>query len=111
MNCVQQPTEVVIITMADKKIIDEVHKIANRRGNGQLRREIWANSCGIITRYNLAYINHHLSKGDNGRVIGYDNAHGLHHRHYLGGVEAIDFVSFEHIESCFQKDWTALRRS
>ncbi|CNH34978.1 toxin-antitoxin system TumE family protein [Yersinia pekkanenii] len=97
--------------MADKKIVDETHKIANRRGNGQLRREIWADPLGAITRYNLAYINHCLSQGDNGRVIGYDNAHGFHHRHYLGGIEAVDFVSFEQIEDCFQKDWTSLRRS
>lgn len=95
--------------MSDKKIVDETHQIAKRRGNGQLRREIWANRVGTITRYNLAYINHHLSQGDNGRVVGYDNAHGFHH--YLGGIETVDFVSFEQIEDCFQKDWTSLRRS
>ncbi|CNK26096.1 toxin-antitoxin system TumE family protein [Yersinia intermedia] len=97
--------------MSDKKIVDETHQIAKRRGNGQLRREIWANRVGTISRYNLAYINHHLSQGDNGRVVGYDNAHGFHHRHYLGGIETVDFVSFEQIEDCFQKDWTSLRRS
>lgn len=97
--------------MADKKIIDETHQIASRRGNGQLRREIWVDPFGTITRYNLAYINHCLSQGDNGRVIGYDNAHGFHHRHYLGAIESVDFFSFEQIEDCFQKDWTSLRRS
>lgn len=28
------------------------------------------------------FLNHELYQGDNGRVIGYDNAHGYHHRHY-----------------------------
>lgn len=50
---------------------------------------------GRITRYNLAYINHKLYAGDNGSVVGYDNAHDGHHRHYFGVVEPIEFVSFE----------------
>jgi hypothetical protein len=63
-----------------------------------------------VTRYNLAYINHDLHQGDNGRVVGYDNAHGFHHRHYFGRVEAVEFVSFDDIEDRFVRDWTALRR-
>lgn len=62
-----------------------------------------------FSRYNLAYINHNLHAGDNGRVVGYDNAHDGHHRHYFGVVEPIDFVSFQHVESRFEKDWIALR--
>ena len=48
--------------------------------------------------------------GDNGRVIGYDNAHGYHHRHAFGRVEAIEFVGFEDIEARFEGDWIALRK-
>ena len=70
-----------------------------RRGNGQLRREVWVDKNGQVTRYNLAYINHDLHTSDNGRVLGYDNQHGYHHRHYLGAVTAINFVNFEDIES------------
>ncbi len=96
--------------MADTKIIDESHKISDKRGNGKLRREIWVDSeTGEVTRYNLAYINHNLHAGDNGRVVGYDNAHGSHHRHYFGGVEPLDFVSFEDIEERFQQDWIMLK--
>lgn len=91
------------------KIHDERHVIARRRGNGELRREVWADESGCVTRYNLAYINHELYQGDNGRVIGYDNAHGYHHRHYFGRIEAVDFVSFEDIEYRFARDWNALR--
>lgn len=96
--------------MSDNKIIDEIHKISNKRGNGQLRREIWVDQNGRVTRYNLAYINHQLHHGDNGRVVGYDNQHGYHHRHYFGKVEPITFISFENIEEQFEQDWLTLRQ-
>jgi hypothetical protein len=32
---------------------------------------------------------------DNGRVLGYDNSHGYHHRHFMGVVEAVDFSTYE----------------
>lgn len=99
--------------MADTKITeikksDESHKISDKRGNGKLRREVWVDTEGKVVRYNLAYINHQLFQGDNGRVIGYDNAHGIHHRHYFGGVSPVEFVSFEDIEERFEADWSAL---
>lgn len=46
---------------------------------------------------------------DHGRVLGYDNAHGYHHRHYFGTVEPVTFVSFADIEARFEQDWLALR--
>ncbi len=95
--------------MADRKMVDETHKISDRRGNGQLRREIWVDeNSGKVTRYNLAYINHRLFAGDNGRVLGYDNAHDGHHRHYFGEMETVKFVSFEDIEGRFERDWIQL---
>ncbi|MBU2841666.1 transcriptional regulator [Acidithiobacillus thiooxidans] len=96
--------------MADKKLVDEVHHISRKRGNGQLRREVWVDERGEVTRYNLAYINHAICAVDNGRVVGYDNQHGYHHRHYLGDMNPIDFISFEDIEARFEEDWMALRR-
>ena len=95
--------------MADRKIIDEAHKISDRKGNGQLRREVWVDERGRVVRYNLAFINHSLFQSDNGRVVGYDNRHGYHHRHYFGMVEAVAFESFEQIEARFEADWLALR--
>lgn len=95
--------------MADAKIHDESHKISDKRGNGTLRREVCADRKGKVTRYNLAYINHNLHAGDNGRVVGYDNAHNYHHRHYFGVVEPIAFVSFEDVEERFERDWIALK--
>lgn len=99
--------------MAEAKITefkksDETHKISDKRGNGKLRREVWVDTKGKVVRYNLAYINHQLFQGDNGRVIGYDNAHGTHHRHYFGDVSPVDFVSFDDIEERFEADWLAL---
>jgi len=61
-----------------------------------------------VVRYNLAYINHAIQSDDNGRVVGYDNAHGYHHRHCLGTVEPVDFVSFEDVEARFEQDWIAI---
>ena len=81
--------------MPESKLYDESHKISDKRGNGSLRREVWVDHQGRVTRYNLAYINH--------------NAHGYHHRHYFGVVEPIDFVSFEDVEERFEQDWTALK--
>ena len=95
--------------MADRKIIDESHVITEKRGNGQLRREVWVDAKDNISRYNLAYIHHRIFQHDNGRVVGYVNAHDGHHRHYLGLVEPIKFTSFEDVEESFERDWTALQ--
>ena len=93
-----------------QKVHDESIRLARRRGNGILRREIWIDAKGKVVRYNLAYINHDIFQGDNGRVLGYDNAHGVHHHHYKGKVETVEFQSFEKIEAHFEAEWTALSR-
>lgn len=95
--------------MADRKLINESHIISTKKGNGILRREVWINDKGEVTRYNLAYINRRLFSGDNGRVIGFDNAHGYHHHHYYGKVEAVFFTSFEDTELLFEREWLGLR--
>ena len=96
--------------MAETKVIDDSFSISSKRGNGILRREVWVDEHGNVVRYNLAYINFDIFQGDHGRVLGYDNAHGFHHRHYCGVVEAIEFVSFEDIEARFEADWSQFRR-
>ena len=94
--------------MPGRKIIDETFTISRKRGNGLLRREVWVDRQGHVVRYNLAYINHTIHSGDNGRVVGYDNAHGFHHRHYMGKVEEVEFTGFEDVEVRFEQDWIAL---
>ena len=62
----------------------------------------------VVTRYNLAYINHTIHQGDNGRALGFDNAHDYHHRHYMGEVQAVDFVSYEATLERFQQEWVEI---
>ncbi|MDD5329414.1 MAG: DUF6516 family protein [Sulfuricella sp.] len=93
-----------------EKIFDDTWPLSTKYGNGLLRREIWVDKHGQVVRYNLAYINHAIFSGDHGRVVGYDNAHGSHHRHYMGVVEPIEFASFEDIEARFEADWMVFRR-
>ncbi len=95
--------------MPETKVSDDSWSLSSKNGNGILRREVWVNAKGTVVRYNLAYINHKIFQGDNGRVVGYDNAHGYHHRHFMGVVEPVEFKSFEEIEEQFQADWIALR--
>ena len=47
-----------------------------------------------VIAYSLAHINHGRCAVDNGRVLGYDDSHGHHHRHFMGKVEAVKFSSY-----------------
>ena len=93
-----------------QKVQDLSTRLSKKRGNGILRREVWVDSKGKAVRYNLAYINHDIFQGDNGRVLGYDNAHGVHHRHRKGKVETVEFQSFGNIEERFEAEWLAFSR-
>jgi hypothetical protein len=59
---------------------------------------------GQVTKYNLAYVNHLACQTDHGRVLGYDNSHGFHHRHFMGRVETIKFKSYEALASRFRHE-------
>jgi hypothetical protein len=50
----------------------------------------------------------YICQVDNGRVLGYDNTHGYHHKHYMGTVEPVEFFSFEQIEKKFQQEFEVL---
>lgn len=60
---------------------------------------------GELSRYALAYINRAIFSGDNGRVLGYDNAHGYPHRHYMGQVTLEPNLSWEEIREKFEREW------
>lgn len=86
----------------------ERFELKAKSGGGLLSYEVWGYAQAgktKVTRYNLAYINHAIYRGDNGRVLGFDNAHGYHHRHCMGRVEAVDFVSYEATLERFQREW------
>jgi len=86
----------------------ERFELKPKSGGGLLSYEVWGyqeNGKTVVTRYNLAYINHSICHVDNGRVLGFDNAHDYHHRHYMGEVTAFEFISYEAILEVFQQEW------
>lgn len=89
----------------------ERFELKAKSGGGLLSYEVWgykSQGKAVVTRYNLAYINHVIYRGDNGRVLGFDNAHGYHHRHFMGTVEPVEFESFEATLELFQQEWLEL---
>ncbi|MFA7241213.1 MAG: DUF6516 family protein [Sulfuricellaceae bacterium] len=92
----------------EKLLEQERHELKAKSGGGILSYEVWGYSVNgktVVTRYNLAYINHAIHSGDNGRVLGFDNAHDYHHRHYLGRVEPVAFTDYDAILARFQEEW------
>jgi len=64
------------------------------------------------TKFNWGQSNINLvNQTDSGRVLGYDNAHGFHHRHYMGKIEAVAFVSFELTSKLFASEWIQIANS
>jgi len=86
----------------------ERFELKPKSGGGLLSYEVWGyqeKGKTVVTRYNLAYIDHAICHVDNGRVLGFDNAHDYHHRHYMGEVTAVEFVSYEATMERFQQEW------
>jgi len=89
----------------------ERFELSKKSGGGILQYEVWGyeeKGKTIVARYNIAYINHTMFSGDNGRVLGYDNAHGYHHRHWMGTVEPFEFESYASVIDRFQSEWQDL---
>jgi Family of unknown function (DUF6516) len=98
-------------TPAEQLLERETFELKAKHGGGVLSYEVWgyvSRGKTQVTRYNLAYINPQLYAKDNGRVLGFDNAHGYHHRHFMGKVEAVEFESYEAIAERFQAEWQEL---
>jgi hypothetical protein len=92
----------------------ERFELQPKSGGGLLSYQVWGykeRGKAVVTRYNLAYINHAMFRTDNGRVLGFENAHGYHHRHYMGKVEAIELTSYEATLERFQQEWVAIVNS
>jgi len=86
------------------KVIDEQFIISFNKGGGIIKFEAWEFN-DVIVKYNMAYINKNIYPNDNGRVIGYDNSHNFHHKHYLGQItELDDFVSYQKLVQRFKND-------
>jgi hypothetical protein len=61
-----------------------------------------------VVKYSLAYINPRICGVDKGRLLGYDNTHRYHHRHFMGKVENIEFHSYEALLTRFKREARAL---
>ena len=68
---------------------------------GALLKELAHFEDGRLVAYSLAYVNLKRFPSDNGRVLGYDNSHGYHHRHFMGKVESIEFTTNEALVNRF----------
>ncbi len=75
-----------------------------------IREEMWEDAKGNVVRYNLAFVNFHLFSGDNGRVLGYDTAHGQAHRHFGGTVEVIEPAPYREIHDRFIAEVDKLKK-
>ena len=83
-----------------RTISTEVNRLRGRRQGAVLKDQVWYED-GEVVAYNLAYINLIRFRKDNGRVLGYDNSHGYHHRHFMGKVEPIEYTSYEAVARRF----------
>lgn len=91
------------------KVTDEAMIVRCVAGHGLIREEMWEDEQGNAVRYNLAFINFHLFSRDNGRVLGYDTAHGQLHRHFAGTVKDIEPAPFQVIVARFMSEVDELK--
>lgn len=88
-----------------KKVVSEQFPINKKRGGGIIKIEAWENEEGEIVKYSMAYINHLIFPEDNGRVLGYDNTHNSHHKHYFGEISKVhDFINYQELIGRFEKE-------
>jgi hypothetical protein len=78
----------------------EEHRLKGSRKGALLKEQVWFED-GKVVAYGLAYINLKRCPLDNGRVLGYDNSHGYHHRHFMGKVEAVPFFTYAELVERF----------
>jgi len=106
---------VLVLGVADRGGAGEEHSLFNYYLGGKrrlplLKEEFWQDAAGCITRYSLAYIDPMMFPGDNGRVLGYDNAHGRHHRHFMGKESRYEFIGFDDVLARFEAEVARIRR-
>jgi len=76
-----------------------------------LKEEVWRDRDGEVVKYSLAYINPAVCGADHGRVLGYDNSHDHHHRHFMGKQESFEFTGYEALATRFYDEVRDLWRS
>jgi hypothetical protein len=93
-----------------RKITDYTTRFRYGGGIAVLREEVWVSGGGQVVQYNLALVARHLSGIDNGRILGYDNAHGEHERHFMGKVKPATFTSYGATAKRFFREVEAWRK-
>ena len=94
------------------KVTDvEFHFRCSSGAEAIYREEVYVDSAGRVVKYNLAFIHFGVCQLDHGRVVGYDNAHGAHERHFMGEVETIEFTSYEDTLNRFQAEVRSYRET
>ena len=93
-----------------EQIVDDTIILKRPRRGAKLREEVWQTLDGKVSKYSLAYINHLVCRVDNGRVLGYDNSHDGHHRHFMGNVEPVEFTDYQSLAKRFQVEVQELWR-
>jgi len=93
-----------------RKVTDDETGFRCAGGVGILREEVWVNGKDEVVRYNLAFVLPHVLSADNGRMLGFDNAHGIHERHFMGDVEPVEFTNYEATANRFYHEVETLRR-
>jgi hypothetical protein len=79
-----------------RKAVDDIDQVRSKSGShGIIREEVYVDTADAVVKYNLVFIHPGLCQHDNGRVLGYDNAHGHHERHWMGSAQAVGFISYE----------------
>jgi hypothetical protein len=93
-----------------RKVVDEKNQVRCKSGSfGVIREEVYVDDDAALVKYNLVFIHHGICQQDNGRVLGYDNAHGHHERHWMGNVEPVGFISYERTVRRFLDEVEALK--
>jgi hypothetical protein len=86
-----------------RSVRDEFYPKGRKRGV-LVRIQAEFSRAGHLLRYSLVLIDTRNQAADNGRVLGYDNAHDYHHRHYFGKVEPAEFRSYEDTHKHFEAE-------
>ena len=93
-----------------EKVVDDAHTFRCRCGiSAAIREEVYQNEDGEVVKYNLAFIHFGICQKDNGRVLGYDNSHGYHERHFMGSATGASFTDYETTASLFYDEVSKLK--
>ena len=71
---------------------------------GKMREGVWLDSTGRLFGTILLSSTITSARKVMVGVLGYDSAHGFHHRHWMGMVEAIEFPGYEELATRFSKE-------